>query len=57
LSLSCLQNRKWAVPDFRFLCEQGYQYEIRDFDQLRRKKLAEWSCLDLPFPANDGATE
>jgi hypothetical protein len=40
-----------------FLCEQGYQYEIHGFDQMRRKKLAEWSCPELPFPANDGATE
>jgi hypothetical protein len=38
-------------------CEQGYQYEIHDFDETRRKKLAEWSCPELPFPANDGATE
>jgi hypothetical protein len=45
--------RTGTVPDFRFLCEQGHQYEIHNFEQMRRKKLAEWSCPELPFPAND----
>jgi len=47
----------FALKRQLFLCEQGYQYEIHDFEQMRRKKLAEWSCPELPFPANDGATE
>lgn len=50
-------EQDFALKRQLFLCEQGYQYEIHDFDQMRRKKLAEWSSPELPFPANDGATE
>jgi len=50
-------EQDFALKRQLFLCEQGYQYEIHDFDQMRRKKLAEWSCPELPFPANGGATE
>src|SRR5215472_8944135 len=50
-------EQDFALKRQLFLCEQGYQYEIHDFEQMRRKKLAEWSCPELPFPANDGATE
>jgi DNA excision repair protein ERCC-3 len=50
-------EQDFALKRQLFLCEQGYQYEIHDSDQMRRKKLAEWSCPELPFPVNDGATE
>lgn len=50
-------EQDFALKRQLFLCEQGYQYEIHDFHQMRRKKLAEWSCPELPFPANNGASK
>jgi DNA excision repair protein ERCC-3 len=50
-------EQDFALKRQLFLCEQGYQYEIHDIEQMRRKELAERSCPKLPFPANDGANE
>jgi DNA excision repair protein ERCC-3 len=50
-------EQDFALKRQLFLCEQGYQYEIHDIEQMRRKELAERSCPKLPFPANGGANE
>ena len=48
-------EQDFALKRQLFLCEQGYEYEIYDIEQMRQKELAEWSCPKLPFPANDEA--
>jgi hypothetical protein len=50
-------EQDFALKRQLFLCEQGYEYEIYDIEQMRQKELAEWSCPKLPFPANDEANE
>jgi DNA excision repair protein ERCC-3 len=50
-------EQDFALKRQLFLCEQGYEYEIYDIEQMRQKELAEWSCPKLPFPANDKANE
>lgn len=50
-------EQDFALKRQLFLCEQGYEYEIYDIEQMRQKELAEWSCPKLPFPANDAADE
>ena len=50
-------EQDFALKRQLFLCEQGYEYEIYDIEQMRQKELAEWSCPKLSFPANDEANE
>jgi len=50
-------EQDFALKRQLFLCEQGYQYEIHDIEQMRQKKLAEQSCPKLPFPTNMGVNE
>jgi DNA excision repair protein ERCC-3 len=50
-------EQDFALKRQLFLCEQGYQYEIHDIEQMRQKKLAEQSCPKLPFPTNKGVNE
>ena len=50
-------EQDFALKRQLFLCEQGYQYEIHDIEQMRQKKLADRSCPKLPFPKNNGADE
>jgi DNA excision repair protein ERCC-3 len=50
-------EQDFALKRQLFLCEQGYQYEIHDIEQMRQKELAERRCPKLPFPKNNGANE
>ncbi len=50
-------EQDFALKRQLFLCEQGYQYEIHDIEQMRQQKLADQSCPKLPFPKNNGASE
>jgi DNA excision repair protein ERCC-3 len=50
-------EQDFALKRQLFLCEQGYQYEIHDSEQMRQRKLADLSCPKLPFPTNDRANE
>jgi len=50
-------EQDFALKRQLFLCEQGYQYEIHDIEQMRQRKLADLSCPKLPFPTNDQANE
>jgi DNA excision repair protein ERCC-3 len=43
-------EQDFALKRQLFLCEQGYQYEIHDIEQMRQRKLADLSCPKLPFP-------
>lgn len=43
-------EQDFALKRQLFLCEQGYQYEIRDIEQMRQRQLADLSCPKLPFP-------
>jgi DNA excision repair protein ERCC-3 len=43
-------EQDFALKRQLFLCEQGYEYEIHDIEQLRQKQLADQSCPKLPFP-------
>src|SRR6266478_1791451 len=45
----------FALKRQLFLCEQGYQYEIHDIEEMRQRRLAEESCPKLPFPTGDAA--
>ena len=50
-------EQDFALKRQLFLCEQGYEYEIHDIEQLRRKQLADESCPKLPFPTWRGSNE
>lgn len=50
-------EQDFALKRQLFLCEQGYQYEIHDIEQMRQRKLADQSCPKLPFPQSNGANE
>ncbi len=50
-------EQDFALKRQLFLCEQGYQYEIHDIEQMRQRKLADLSCPKLPFPTNDQVNE
>lgn len=50
-------EQDFALKRQLFLCEQGYEYEIHDIEQMRQKRLAKQSCPRLPFPTCDGTTE
>jgi DNA excision repair protein ERCC-3 len=43
-------EQDFALKRQLFLCEQGYEYEIHDIEQMRQKRLADESCPRLPFP-------
>lgn len=48
-------EQDFALKRQLFLCEQGYQYEIHDIEEMRQRRLADESCPKLPFPAGDAA--
>jgi len=48
-------EQDFALKRQLFLCEQGYQYEIHDIEEMRQRRLAEESCPKLPFPTGDAA--
>ena len=50
-------EQDFALKRQLFLCEQGYEYEIHDIEQLRQKQLADESCPKLPFPTWRGSNE
>jgi DNA excision repair protein ERCC-3 len=50
-------EQDFALKRQLFLCEQGYEYEIHDIEQIRQKQLADQSCPKLPFPTWCGANE
>jgi DNA excision repair protein ERCC-3 len=50
-------EQDFALKRQLFLCEQGYEYEIHDIEQMRQERLAEESCPKLPFPASNPAYE
>jgi DNA excision repair protein ERCC-3 len=43
-------EQDFALKRQLFLCEQGYQYEIHDIEQMRQRELSDLSCPKLPFP-------
>jgi len=48
-------EQDFALKRQLFLCEQGYQYEIHDIEEMRQRRLADESCPKLPFPTGDAA--
>ena len=48
-------EQDFALKRQLFLCEQGYQYEIHDIEEMRQRRLADESCPKLPFPIGDAA--
>jgi DNA excision repair protein ERCC-3 len=48
-------EQDFALKRQLFLCEQGYQYEIHDIEEMRQRRLADDSCPKLPFPTGDAA--
>jgi DNA excision repair protein ERCC-3 len=46
-------EQDFALKRQLFLCEQGYQYEIHDIEQMRQQKVADQSCPKLPFAKNN----
>lgn len=46
-------EQDFALKRQLFLCEQGYQYEIHDIEEMRQRRLADESCPKLPFPTGD----
>lgn len=50
-------EQDFALKRQLFLCEQGYEYEIHDIEQMRQTRLTEQSCPKLPFPASNGANQ